>query len=776
MPVEPVILETILTGWREVVTGVQAEVAAMEELGLATKMAGNEATVAARKQEILTQATFTARRVAYAGTLALIAAGAAVLKLGWNYQSAMQQARVALQPVFHGTHGLTEELLHLYRVTAFTPFQFKDVTIAWRQMFAGLKYAPGVQNPVELTNKTLQSMIDALSFAGKVAPMNLQRVSLALQHMAYAGRLTGYSLNQLWRDGIPMAAILNKEFGITGEQLHNISSYNIPVQDVLDAINKFIESTPGYKNAAFLQATKTLHGAWTTFKDLLSQASAGSGQGIFGGVQKFLTTVDQTLYGHLYSKKPVTMVEFMKAVDQAVSPRTHLLFDTFRLLQGILEGIKEDFMAVATAIWLVLTPLMLLEKVLGIPGAKYGLAYAFQVLGFLMGIYIGALLLVKMYTIAAAVAEIIYTAVQNSRAVITRLNIFLTYAYITAQWLYAAATRWATAAAVAFYISQWGVRASVIANAIAMRASMIIFWLLEAAMWAGTAAAAAETFAIGLLVDAWIAANALIDAGILIMEMSIASLAGVWTAALGLMDIALAGFSLAVDAAASAWIFLDLVMGPVGWIILAIALITGLYLRWQWFHNLVNSTAQLLRDHWVLAIMGMISPFLLATILIVENFQKILNFAQKMWDWFSKHNIFQMALNFIMPFGLGNVLGGAMGGGPGGAGGAGGAWYTHPWDMFKYASPEYWVGRGVKALIPGLQGGGHIVGGGLAMVGERGPELLALPGGATVRSSHQALGGGGGFSIRIYPQAIHLDGKKIGEVMATAVTDAEARQ
>ena len=723
-PVDPVILETILTGWREVVAGVEAETAAFRELGIQTALAGDKAVTAARKEEIFNQATFTGRRMVYAGTLALVAAGAAVVKLGWNYQSAMQQASVAMAPVFKNTGALNKELQHLFQVTAFSPFQYKDVTTAFRSLYFGLKYAPGVTDPVATANKTLQSLLDALSAAGKATPANLQRASIALQHMAYSGRLTGYAVNQLSRDGIPMLPVLNNLLHITGDEIHRIGSLNVPVQQVLDGINKFIETHPGYRMAAFRQATMTLHGAFTTFKDLLSQASASSGAGMFGWVQKFLTTTDKSLFSHLYSGKPVTMTDFFKAVDTGLSPRTHIVWDLLESLRGILEGIKEDFTALATAIWIALTPLWLLEKVLGVPGAKYGIGYALQVVSFFMGIYIGLLLLAKGYEYALAAAGVVRLTVTRGLA----------------------AAEWVADAALAAYVVTMGIY------------NAIVDW----AIW--------ETLALVFSQEALAVATEEATLMTILQEFAM----GLWAAVVGLADLAVAGLIITIEGLTAAFVTLDLV-SVIGWVILLAAAVVTLYMRWKWFHNEINALADFLRKHWVLALIGLGAPFLAATILVIENFNKILSVAQKVYDWFTKHNLLQAAANFILPFGLGNVVGGMMGGHGTGPTGGGGAWYTHPWTYAKYADPSYWLGRGIGA-IPGLQGGGHVITGGLAMVGERGPELLALPSGASVHSSAQSLAGAGGFTIKIFPQAIMLDGKQIGTALATAVTDAEARQ
>jgi hypothetical protein len=67
---------------------------------------------------------------------------------------------------------------------------------------------------------------------------------------------------------------------------------------------------------------------------------------------------------------------------------------------------------------------------------------------------------------------------------------------------------------------------------------------------------------------------------------------------------------------------------------------------------------------------------------------------------------------------------------------------------------------------------GGVSRGGLAMVGEAGPELLSLPRGAAVTP---LTGAAGGLSITVIPQDIYIDSKKIATVLADVVTGKEAR-
>lgn len=249
-------------------------------LGKNVDTMGKKMEQSARRTFMQNQALYTLRRYAFFGTIAVTAMGAAVLKLGYNYLSAMQQARVALSPVIKDHAMLEGYLNRLFQISKYSPFVLSDLAVGFRQMFAGLSQV-GIGAPQILD--TIQSLTDLMSFTGKTGPGAFQRVSLALQHMAYAGRLTGYAINQLSRDGIPIFSILNKELGITADQFHNISKMGIPAQTVLNAINKYAQNTPGIRGAALRLSLGTFHGLLQVLKDSVSQISGGFLKSTYGG-------------------------------------------------------------------------------------------------------------------------------------------------------------------------------------------------------------------------------------------------------------------------------------------------------------------------------------------------------------------------------------------------------------------------------------------------------------------------------------------------------------
>lgn len=100
-------------------------------------------------------------------------------------------------------------------------------------------------------------------------------------------------------------------------------------------------------------------------------------------------------------------------------------------------------------------------------------------------------------------------------------------------------------------------------------------------------------------------------------------------------------------------------------------------------------------------------------------------------------------------------------------------------NALKALLPGGKVGSLIRKAIPGLATGGVITRPGLAMVGERGPELLGLDRGARVMplpspTVAPIAVGGLGSDFTVAP--VYLDGRVIGEVMAQRTADRRARR
>jgi len=173
---------------------------------------------------------------------------------------------------------------------------------------------------------------------------------------------------------------------------------------------------------------------------------------------------------------------------------------------------------------------------------------------------------------------------------------------------------------------------------------------------------------------------------------------------------------------------------PVVLIIMAVLALTAglvvLYLKWKPFHDIVNKTFEIFWRHpWAAALIPIIGQLIIMAKIMAAIYDHA-------------HGIAMMVQHPIRSAQHGGILGAAL----------------------------HYGGY----LLPGFANGG-ISSGGLAMVGERGPEIVHLPRASVVQPfSSNMLSGG--MAIHVYPQDIYLDSKKIGTVLATAITDKEARR
>ena len=367
--------------------------AAMVEAGAATglltkeqqKLAVTQAENAKRSWAH-NQAMFTARRFAFYGTLGMAAAGFEALRMGFRYNSAMQTASIALQPVIHGHQALQKEMGSLFDMAAASPFQFKDLTTSFRTMYAQMHpFGYGVGQ----INTTLQNLINSLAYAGKTSPQNLTRITTALSHMIAAGRPMGQMITNLARDNVPIYAALATQFNLSAQQIAHIGTSGLTSAQVVQALNKYLETTPGYIDAAVRQ-TKSLSGAWTTFKDFLSQGVGGAEGGIFSGLTKDLVGVNQRIFDMTKTgggfHRTVTLTDFVNAIDQQLTPKTHVVLNLFILLSTTLKTILGIFMGIY---WVI----QQISNVIGmIPGFKGGSGLGFRVMGVALGIFIVGLL------------------------------------------------------------------------------------------------------------------------------------------------------------------------------------------------------------------------------------------------------------------------------------------------------------------------------------------------------------------------------------------------
>jgi len=356
--------------------------AATKELTLAAAGTSSAMLQTTKRTFMMNQALFMARRGLFYMSLGLVAVGAAVIKMGFDFNRSMQEARVALTGFLPNQQAITQELRAMYVLAAKTPFEFPELILSARrlQSFTG---------DLKLTNQLVEALTDGLSAMGILTGAALQRATLALSHMFAIGHLNGQVLLQLNRDNIQMTKALMWYYHATGEEVKKSVSQGLVT--AADAARAFIGymKTPGFRGAAWRQANQTLYGAWTTFKDIIRMGSASSQAGLFEGLRRTLQKINDALIPMATRGEDITLVKVAQAIDKVISPRSHAVINFFLMFEYALKTTAGSLFVLFKTISLVLVPF---DKLFGLFGAN---RLAARFLGIAIGFLVTMLIIQK---------------------------------------------------------------------------------------------------------------------------------------------------------------------------------------------------------------------------------------------------------------------------------------------------------------------------------------------------------------------------------------------
>lgn len=420
MTPEELIIHISLVGQQEVIAGLDATTAATGELTAATDASGVSIGRTAKRGYLMNQALFTMRRFLYLGTLAVGGLGLEAIRMGFNFDRGMQTARVAMQGFLPSTQAINTELNKLYNFAAYTPFQFQDIVLATRRL---IPFTNGVAG----ANQLVSSLVNSLSAMGITTVAALNRATVAWAHLLSAGRVTGLALTQMLRDNIPILQALAAHFHTTTEEIRTmVKSGLIPSTVAVQAFNDYVRKTPGYAGAAMRLATRSLTGAWTTFKDIIMKSFGTAESGFFGFLQRTLSGIDKTLAPLMQAGKPITLTDLAEAFDKQLSPKTHAIINLFNLLRSTLSGLWFWFRSLTTVVRLVLLPFVTLANWVGkLTGSDGGgmraLGFALATVITMLTLYRTGVLLALAATQVAAVATRLWTVAMYAAYLAIRL-------------------------------------------------------------------------------------------------------------------------------------------------------------------------------------------------------------------------------------------------------------------------------------------------------------------------------------------------------------------
>jgi tape measure domain-containing protein len=275
---------------RKFMVEAQADAAAVREIGTAAETTGRSMDRSNKRNFLYQQGLFTLRRSLYAGTLALGAMGTAALIMGFKFNSSMEQNTVAMTHFLHSSSAATHELNSLFQLAATTPFEFTQVSDAAKRFLA-------FGFTVQQTNAYLRVLADTASGVGGGAD-TINRIVLAVGQMQAKGRVMGQELLQLEEVGIPALEILQKQLGLTDDQLVRIGDQGLKASVAIPALMKGLQEQFGGLSD---QQAKTFAGQLSTMHDYASQ--------IFG-------TMTKPLYDHLRTETFPAINETLQAMNK----------------------------------------------------------------------------------------------------------------------------------------------------------------------------------------------------------------------------------------------------------------------------------------------------------------------------------------------------------------------------------------------------------------------------------------------------------------------------
>lgn len=719
-----------LRGAREVVAGLRSTGAAMMSLDATTQRYGRHLDETTKRSFLMNQALFTLRRYSYMATLALSAGAITLLHWGYQYNAQIQSAKVALGAMLPSQTAVNDEISHLYRIAAYTPFLFTDISTAARRF---LSFGMTLQQ----TNDTILSVTDSLSQYGIVTGAALNRASLALGHMMSLGRLTGQIVYQLARDNIPIIQALEKELGLTGDQLRHVGTLGISASDAINALNAYVKQSPIH-GAGLRFGLGTVSGLLSTIRDYTAQAMGMVEAHQFATLQRVARRTVDFFMAHPIDRQHGGLMGFFGAVSPAI-PRvinligynlhtigmvlrrdvipafrtaSHLLGPVLYLWLDLLSHVARALALVGHHTWLLKGVVMFLALALTLQAARWA-----------------ALMMIRAAMIPI---DIIKLSLERAMVATGLASMEAVEGQTLAERRYI------------FVLTATGEALRVKFIWLARSTAELIYQNVILRIWAGMqiAAAAASRF--------FTVSNVQQSESLFIAQAGFLSAGAAVLSYIGeLISAAIIQSAIAIEMAAD-WL---LAFWPIGLAIVAVGLLVfgfyELYRHWTTVWHGIRAGGlwvfNFFRHNWKMILLFAVAPFAGAALLIFHHFDQIKKWAVSL-------------LHFVTRV------------------------FTRLWHHVTSIFHRITGSRFVHPLLHpggliGLQHGGTVTGGGAFLVGERGPEIAMLPRGAAV--SPIGAGGipslSGVFEITLINKTI-LDGKQIAQNVSKIRQDVTARR
>ena len=145
----------------------------------------------------------------------------------WEFNTALDYMQVTYTALFGSADLATDFMSALKEHSVDTIFDYQGLANASKKLLAyGIDY------------KNLMFIMEGLTNLGAMSgdAAALDRIALALGQIYSKGKLSAEEMRQLANAYIPITEILQSKFGLTGDDLKNVSDLNLPASQVINAI------------------------------------------------------------------------------------------------------------------------------------------------------------------------------------------------------------------------------------------------------------------------------------------------------------------------------------------------------------------------------------------------------------------------------------------------------------------------------------------------------------------------------------------------------------
>lgn len=570
MAAEELIIYNRLIGAHEAAAGFNEEAAAAARLAGSLELVGRESERTRKRSFLMNQALFTARRMVYGWTLALGAASTALVAMGVQFDSTMEQNRIAMTHFLGSTEAANRELDYMYKLAALTPFEFPQLASATRRFLA---FGFSLRD----TNRYMKIIGDTAAGLGAGADV-IDRLVLVFGQMRASGRVLGNDLLQLEQIGIDVFGAFRRQLGLTQEQVRQLQQGNlfIPANLAIEALMR--DMNRQFQGQARAQS-KTLMGMLSTLHDFTAQTMGILVQPLVDNLEKNLiprfTRITQAMSAAGRGGGGTRSI--IAALSGEVTPRSGLILRFYDRFIVVLRIFRNVFKA-------TMDGLRDAGKTIG------GVAY---ILGFfllpIVELLSKHLFLLRIIVYYLALRFIFLRTAQMGAAVAAFIMELATGKLIRAEMF---AILWNAR----YYWTVMMVRLATLRAAIAMFILRVQMFLLAVRL------------------------GGLRQALTLVFPRMMRFVSAIWLAVRALWALAAAFFATPVG-----WIVLALIV--------LIGTLVILYFKWRWFHNLIISIWSWIKTHWPYLVAALVGPFAVAAVWVIKHWQRVKGWFTGFFGW-----------------------------------------------------------------------------------------------------------------------------------------------